>query len=162
MKKFLAILLALVMSFSVALVPAYAAEAEEEADEITTEEFLGAIETTVYLIQDTIVQVHNIVGQIMAVVGEECAFCGEMHEIALEDGAEGELPEEPTEPELPEEPTEPELPEEPTEPDLPEEDDPSKEEILDAPDTEIEEALYYVDLVLNIVLQIVQLLQSAE
>ncbi|MBQ7005611.1 MAG: hypothetical protein IJN68_04190 [Clostridia bacterium] len=86
MKKFLAVIMALIMSFSVALVPAYAAEAEEEAtQEITVEGVFNAIETAVILIKDTIEQVHNIVGQIMGILGKECAMCGEIHEISLED-----------------------------------------------------------------------------
>ncbi len=102
MKKFLAVIMALVMSFSVALVPAYAAEAEEEAtQEITVEGVFNAIETAVILIRDTIEQVHNIVGQIMAVAGKECAMCGELHEIKLEnnqieDSVEDEVVEEET------------------------------------------------------------------
>ncbi len=105
MKKFLAVIMALIMSFSVALVPAYAAEAEEEAtQEITVEGVFNAIETAVVLIMDTIEHIHNIVGQVLAVLEKECVFCGEIHEIALEDSQI----EAPTEDEAPEE----ELPEE--------------------------------------------------
>ncbi len=104
MKKFLAVIMALIMSFSVALVPTYAAEAEEEAtQEITVEGVFNAIETAVILIKDTIEQVHNIVGQIMAVLGKECAMCGEIHEIALEDSEiENALGDEVVEEEVPE------------------------------------------------------------
>lgn len=89
MKKFLALVMAVLLTFSIALVPMAADEnAAAEADQITVEEVISAIEKTVILIKDTIEQIHNIVGQIMAVLDKECALCGEIHEIALEDAEE--------------------------------------------------------------------------
>lgn len=145
MKKLLALVLALVMSFSVALVPAYAADAQaEETEEVTVDDFFNAIETTVLLIEDTVYHIHNIVGQIMAVVGEECAFCGEIHEIASEGGADDEIIED----EETEAPAEPE--------------DPSEEESSDAADEGVETALYYIQTVLDTILKVVQSFTSAE
>ena len=85
MKKILALIMAVLMTFSIALVPMAADEnATAEAEQITVDEVFGAIEKTVLLIKDTIEQIHNIVGQIMAVLDKECAMCGELHEIAAE------------------------------------------------------------------------------
>lgn len=94
MKKILAVVMAIVMSFSLALVPVSAAQ-EDVQDGIseTVVTAFDAIEKTVDLIMDTIVQVHNIVGQIMAVVGKECVLCGAMHEILPEAGADDEVAE---------------------------------------------------------------------
>ena len=85
MKKFIALVMALLLTFSIALVPMAAdADAVAEKEQITAEEVIDAIEKTVILIKDTIDQIHNIVGQIMAALDKECAMCGEMHEIAIE------------------------------------------------------------------------------
>ena len=96
MKKFLAVIMALIMSFSVALVPVCAAEAEVEKEQVTVEEVFSTIENAVLLIKDTIEQVHNIVGQILGVLDKECPMCGAIHELATEgdDVVEEEIPEE--------------------------------------------------------------------
>ena len=88
MKKILALIMAVIMSFSVALVPAYAAEAEAETEQVTVDDVFNAIETTVKLIMDTIEQVHNIVGQILGVLEKECPMCGVIHELATEGDGE--------------------------------------------------------------------------
>lgn len=91
MKKFLAVIMAVLLTFSIALVPMAAdEEAVAEADQVTVEEVFNAIETAVILIKDTIEQIHNIVGQLMAVLDKECAMCGVIHEIATE-GADEDL-----------------------------------------------------------------------
>ncbi len=84
MKKVLSLLLALVMSFSIALVPVSAASEVAETQQISVGDVIDTIETTVILIRDTIEQVHNVVGQILAVFGNECVFCGQVHEIIAE------------------------------------------------------------------------------
>lgn len=161
MKKFLAVIMALIMSFSVALIPAAAAdEAETAAD--TVEEFFGAVETSVYLIEDTIAQIHNIVGQILAVLDKECPMCGIVHEVASEGGADEEIvdPEAPAEPE---EPAEPEIPEEPVEPEVPAEPDaPVEEEGNSNADEAIDTVLYYVQTVLDMIIQVVDYFRTAE
>lgn len=93
MKKLLAVIMSVVMAFSIAVIPAAAAE------EVTLDEFFGAVETSIALIEDTIAQIHNIVGSILGVLGKECPMCAEIHEIPTEEDAEGEveLPEAPAE-----------------------------------------------------------------
>ena len=89
MKKILAVVMAIVMSFSLALVPVSAAQ-EDVQDGVseTVVTAFDAIEKTVDLIMDTIVQVHNIVGQIMGVLEKECPMCGVIHELATEGDGE--------------------------------------------------------------------------
>ena len=88
MKKILALIMAVIMSFSVALVPVCAADAEAETEQVTVDDVFNAIETTVKLIIDTIEQVHNIVGQILGVLEKECPMCGVIHELATEGDGE--------------------------------------------------------------------------
>ena len=88
MKKLLAVIMSVVMAFSIAVVPASAAD-----DEVTVEEFFEAIETSIALIEDTIAQVHNIVGTILGVLGKECPMCSEIHEVNLNVDVEVENPE---------------------------------------------------------------------
>ena len=88
MKKILAVLMSLVMMFSLAA-PAMAAE-EEVKDEVTVAEVLESIERTVELIKNTLIQVHNIVGSIMALLEKECPMCSEIHEVVHEEGFEDE------------------------------------------------------------------------
>lgn len=110
MKKILAVLMSIVMLFSLAVVPATAAD--EADDEVTVAEVIDSVELTVELIKDTLIQVHNIVGSIMALLEKECPMCGELHEIVHEEGFEGdevvdgedELPELPEAPNTPVEP----------------------------------------------------------
>lgn len=90
MKKFVALIMALIMSFSIALIPASAVEIDTAATQETVDEAFAAIEKAVYLIQDTIEQIHNIVGQIMTAIGQDCAMCGQAHVIA-EEGVNDDL-----------------------------------------------------------------------
>lgn len=99
MKKLLAVIMSVVMAFSIAVVPASAAEKEE----ITIDEFFETVEASLDLIEDTINQIHNIVGTILGALGKECPMCSEVHEVEFiygeENGAgdvEIELPEEVT------------------------------------------------------------------
>lgn len=85
MKKLLAVIMSVVMAFSIAVIPASAAE------EVTIDEFFDAIETSMALIEDTIAQIHNIVGSILGVLGKECPMCAEIHEIPTEEDAETEV-----------------------------------------------------------------------
>ncbi len=97
MKKLLAVIMSIVMAFSIAVVPASAAD-------VTVDEFFEAVETSVALIEDTISQIHNIVGTILGILGKECPMCAEIHELQSEEGAEDEVVD--GEVELPEENTE--------------------------------------------------------
>ena len=66
MKKLLAVIMSVVMAFSIAVVPASAAEKEE----ITIDEFFETVEASLDLIEDTINQIHNIVGTILGALGK--------------------------------------------------------------------------------------------
>lgn len=85
MKKLLAVLMSIVMMFTLAAMPASAAD-EAAGDEITFDEFVSTVELTVELIKDTLVQVHFIVGSILGILEKECPFCTEIHEFELENG----------------------------------------------------------------------------
>lgn len=98
MKKFLAVIISLVMMFSLAALPVAAAEAEEEAnteETITLNDVFETIELTVELIEDTIVKVHYIVGTILGMLDKECPICAEIHQIEIpeQEAPETELPE---------------------------------------------------------------------
>ncbi len=98
MKKFLAVIMSLVMMFSLAALPVAAAEAEEETkteETVTLNDVFETIELTVELIEDTINKVHYIVGTILGMLDKECPLCGEVHEIVIEEeeAPETELPE---------------------------------------------------------------------
>lgn len=96
MKKLLAVIMTIVMAFSVAVVPVSAAD-------VTVDEFFEAVDTSVALIEDTIAQIHYIVGTILGFLDKECPLCGEVHEaeLDLDFGADDEVVED--EEELPEE-----------------------------------------------------------
>ena len=86
MKKLLAVIMTVVMAFSIAAIPASAAD-------VTVDEFFTAVETSIDLIEDTIAQIHNIVGTILGVLGKECPMCAEIHEVNLNGDTEVEAPE---------------------------------------------------------------------
>lgn len=91
MKKFLALMIAVVMAFSMVAVPVSAADATAD---------LEKVETTVNDIFDYIEKlmesIHALVGGILAVFDKECPFCDEIHKST-------ETPDEPT-PDVPVEP----------------------------------------------------------
>ncbi len=82
MKKVLALIVAVVMIFSIAAIPASAAladSAQAVTDSFNAGDYFGAIENLFTFVQDCINAVHNLVGSIMGVLGEECAFCETIH-----------------------------------------------------------------------------------
>lgn len=95
MKKLLAVIMTIVMAFSIAVVPASAAD-------VTVDEFFEAVDTSIALIEDTIAQIHYIVGTILGILEKECPLCAEIHDVDFD--ADDEVAED-TE-ELPEETTE--------------------------------------------------------
>lgn len=97
MKKFLALMIAVVMAFSMVAVPVSAADAAADIEKVET-----TVNDTFSFIENLMEAIHKLVGDILAVFDEECPFCGEVHV---------STPDEPT----PDEPT----PDEPT-PDEPE------------------------------------------
>ena len=84
MKKFLAVVMTLVMAFSIAVMPASAAD-------VTVEEFFDTVEYSIALIEDTIDQIHNIIGTILGVLGKECPMCTEIHDVNFDDSAEEDV-----------------------------------------------------------------------
>ncbi len=86
MKKILALLVAVVMVFSIAVIPASAVLSESAqvvVDNFNAGDYFAAIENTFVLINEFIDEIHALVGNIMAVLGKECAFCNELH-VAVE------------------------------------------------------------------------------
>ena len=88
MKKLLAVLMSVVMMFALVAMPVSAAE-ETAKEEITFDDVITTVETTINLIQDTLIQVHYIVGTILGILEKECPLCATIHEVDLESG---ELP----------------------------------------------------------------------
>lgn len=86
MKKLLAVIMTVVMAFSIAVVPASAAD-------VTVEEFFEAVDTSIALIEDTIAQIHYIVGTILGLLDKECPMCAEIHEVSFDSEGEVEDPE---------------------------------------------------------------------
>lgn len=84
MKKFLAVVMTLVMAFSITVMPASAAD-------VTVEEFFDTVEYSIALIEDTIDQIHNIIGTILGVLGKECPMCTAIHEVNFDDSAEEDV-----------------------------------------------------------------------
>ncbi len=94
MKKLLAVLMSVVMMFTLVAMPVSAAD--ETKDTVTFEEFVSTVELTVELIKDTLVKVHYIVGSILGLLEKECPLCGETHIVDFENGdaENGEVEEE--------------------------------------------------------------------
>lgn len=103
MKKVIAIILSMIMTFSVFYFPVSAQETEvlQETEVQTLTEVDEAFETVdnvstnVQLILEMVVEiikaVHELVGTILSMAGEVCPMCGEMHDLSLDI----ETPEEP-------------------------------------------------------------------
>ena len=82
MKKILALLIAVVMVFSVAAIPASAAlsdSAQALTDSFNAGDYEATLNNLFIFIKDFITAIHDLVGNIMAVLGEECAFCEQIH-----------------------------------------------------------------------------------
>lgn len=140
-KKVLALLLSVLMVFTMVSSSVVAIAETEPAEKTQIEDVENSISNTFDSIKGIIEGVHNLVGGIMSVLGKECVFCDEIHGKTedTEEPTEPETP--PSEPEVPvepEEPTEPETPvepEEPTEPEKPEADKPVEDQVGDAFDS---------------------------
>ena len=140
-KKVLALLLSVLMVFTMVSSSVVAIAETEPAEKTQIEDVENSISNTFDSIKGIIEGVHNLVGGIMSVLGKECVFCDEVHGKTedTEEPTEPETP--PSEPEVPvepEEPTEPETPvepEEPTEPEEPKEDEATEDKIDNAFDS---------------------------
>ncbi|MBO5936601.1 MAG: hypothetical protein J6Q79_03185 [Clostridia bacterium] len=85
MKKILALLVAVVMVFSIAAIPASAVLSESAqaiTDSFNEGDLFAAIENTFTFIREFIDELHALVGNIMAILDKECAFCNELHVLA--------------------------------------------------------------------------------
>ncbi len=114
-KKLLAIMLSLIMAFSMIAVVVSATETtiedtvvEEVVGEETTdeeaaeEESVGQFHEIFEAIKNLIEAIHNLVGDTMGALGKECPFCDQVHRDKTDDEIE-----DPTEPIEPTDPTEP-------------------------------------------------------
>ena len=90
MKKFLALMIAVVMAFSMVAIPVSA------ADSVDLEKVETTVTDTFDYIEKLMESIHALVGGILAVFDKECPFCDEIHKSA-------ETPDEPT-PDVPVEP----------------------------------------------------------
>ena len=82
MKKILALLVAVVMVFSIAAIPASAVLSESAqvvVDNFNAGDYFAAIENAFTFIREFMDELHALVGNIMATLGEECAFCEQLH-----------------------------------------------------------------------------------
>ena len=82
MKKILALIVAVVMMFSIAVVPASATVAESGqavVDSYNAGDYEAAIANVFTFVNDFIASIHNLVGNIMAVLEKECVFCDTLH-----------------------------------------------------------------------------------
>lgn len=137
-KKVLALLLSVLMVFTMVSSSVVAIAETEPAEKTQIEDVENSISNTFDSIKGIIEGVHNLVGGIMSVLGKECVFCDEIHGKTedTEEPTEPETP--PSEPEVPvepEEPTGPDTPVEPENPEEPEVDKPVEDQIGDAFDS---------------------------
>jgi hypothetical protein len=100
MKRILALLIAVVMTFSVVAVPVSAITVED------VEKFESTATDVFAFIEDLMVSIHALVGGILGVFDEACPFCGDVHVSAPVEDETPVDPENPDEPEVPEEPEE--------------------------------------------------------
>ncbi len=114
MKKLIAMLLSVIIAFSVFAVPVSAqqtatqelatqsqtTQTKSEIDEAfeTVDNVLTNVQLILEMVVEIIKAVHELVGTILSMVGEVCPMCGEMHDIYLD----VEIPEEPEDPIRPE------------------------------------------------------------
>lgn len=88
MKKFIALIMAVIMTFAL-MAPATAANNEIEEIETTVNDIFD-------FVKDLAAGIHELVGGILAVFDKECPFCDEIHETAEEPEADEPTTDEPT------------------------------------------------------------------
>ncbi len=97
MKKFLAILLSVMMLFTMVSGTVFAATEETTAAEeevtVVIDETKAELDTLIATFKSLIVVIHELVGNILAAVDEECPFCEEYHDLVGGDEAEEETTE---------------------------------------------------------------------
>ena len=88
MKKILALIIAAVMMFSIAAVPASAGVAESGqavADSFNAGDYYATIDNVFTFAKDLAAAIHDLVGGILGVLGKECPFCEKVHGAADDD-----------------------------------------------------------------------------
>ena len=91
MKKILALIIAAIMMFSIAAVPASAAvdtktisdSYQEVVDSFNAGDYEATIFGVIDLVRDIVVAVHELVGGILGVLEKECPFCEEIHVVEV-------------------------------------------------------------------------------
>lgn len=82
MKKILALVMAVVMAFSIAAVPASAAvsdSAQAVVDSYNAGDYEATVDNVFTFARDLAEAIHALVGGILGVLGKECPFCEEIH-----------------------------------------------------------------------------------
>lgn len=82
MKKVIALIIAVVMMFSIVAVPASAAFSDSlqaVTDSYNAGDYEATLNNLFTFVKDFAEAIHNLVGSIMGVLGEECAFCETIH-----------------------------------------------------------------------------------
>ncbi len=74
MKKFLALMIAVVMAFSMVAIPVSAADVNAEVEKVET-----TVEEAFTFAEKLANAIHKLVGDILAVFDKECPFCDEIH-----------------------------------------------------------------------------------
>ena len=100
MKKIIAVVLSLVMAFSLAVMPVGAVSQEEAVDkaeeiveDVKSGDLYGAVENVYDLLVEIIDAIHSLVGSIMGMAQQECPFCEELHTLSADEEAAPEAPE---------------------------------------------------------------------
>ena len=110
MKKFLALMIAVVMTFSMVAVPVSAADIDVDLEKVET-----TLDETFAFAEKLAKAIHKLVGGILAVFDKECPFCDKIHSrTPCEDVPV--IPDDPCNPDEPVNPDEPGTPDEPSEP----------------------------------------------
>ena len=79
MKKFLALMIAVVIAFSMVAVPVNATETNVDIEKVET-----TVNEAFTFAENLANAIHKLVGDILAVFGKECPFCDEIHELTTE------------------------------------------------------------------------------
>ena len=91
MKKILALVIAAIMMFSIAAVPASAAvdtnavsdSYQEVVDSFNAGDYEATIFGVIDLAKDLVVAIHELVGGILGVLAKDCPFCEEIHTVEI-------------------------------------------------------------------------------
>ncbi len=91
MKKFLALIISIVMIFSIAAIPSTAGVADSAqgvVDNYNAGNYGAAIDSAFSFAKDLAKAIHSLVGGILGVLDKECPFCDEIHKSKANDDAD--------------------------------------------------------------------------